>query len=348
MGNVMTYSGIVTKIRAMQSRLLSSEDYENIASMRNVMEVANFLKEHPSYTEFLSEIDESLYNRGNIEKILYQSLYRDYAKLYRFSSLKQRQFLKLYLKSFEVELINSCLRNVFDHSEKNFDLDFKKAFFARYSHLNIDLLYSSKDLDELVENLKDTEYYSTLVKMKESGAATLYDYNLALDLYYFTSVWKMKKRLLKKKELEIYTQDCGVKIDLLNLQWIYRAKKYYHLSPNDIYMLTIPIHYKIHLAEFKALVEAPTVEEFNTLRSQTAYAKKYDFEQNKTLEAMYKECLHKMYLSGRRREPYSIASITTYLFLKEEEINKLTTALECVRYGLTPRETLGYLGGVTS
>ena len=108
MGSVMTYSGIVTKIRAMQSKLLSSEDYENVASMRNVMEVASFLKEHPSYGEFFYEVDESLFHRGNIEKILYQSLYRDYTKLYRFSSLKQRKFLKLYLKSFEVELINSA------------------------------------------------------------------------------------------------------------------------------------------------------------------------------------------------------------------------------------------------
>nr|WP_330424443.1 V-type ATPase subunit [Dorea sp. AM58-8] len=52
-----------------------------------------------------------------------------------------------------------------------------------------------------------------------------------------------------------------------------------------------------------------------------------------------------MYLSDRRRNPYSLATVNTYLFLKEEEINRLTTALECIRYGLTPRETLGYIGG---
>ena len=35
----------------------------------------------------------------------------------------------------------------------------------------------------------------------------------------------------------------------------------------------------------------------------------------------------------------------TYLFLKEEELDKLTTVLECVRYGLPARETLTYIGG---
>ncbi len=38
--------------------------------------------------------------------------------------------------------------------------------------------------------------------------------------------------------------------------------------------------------------------------------------------------------------------VNTYLFLKEEEIYKLTTALECIRYGLTKRRDIRILGGV--
>ena len=51
-----------------------------------------------------------------------------------------------------------------------------------------------------------------------------FDYDLALNLYYFTTMWKKRKKILKHKELEIFTRDAGAKIDLLNLQWIYRAK----------------------------------------------------------------------------------------------------------------------------
>ena len=35
-------------------------------------------------------------------------------------------------------------------------------------------------------------------------------------------------------------RDRGSKIDLLNLQWIYRAKKYYNMKPADIYLLLMP------------------------------------------------------------------------------------------------------------
>ena len=40
-------------------------------------------------------------------------------------------------------------------------------------------------------------------------------------------------------------RDRGSKIDLLNIQWIYRAKKDYNMKPADIYLMLIPIHYKL-------------------------------------------------------------------------------------------------------
>ena len=346
MGNVMAYSGITTKVRAMSAKLLKEKDYDTIAGLGTVTEAIEYLKDKTAYAPYVERMDVSLYHRGNVEKILYQSLFDDYSRIFRFAGMEQKTFLKLYWKRYEVDLINYCLRIVFNHYEKPFDLEYKKEFFDRYSQISIDRLITSKNIDELVDNLRDTEYYGALARIRDSGAGTLFDYDLALDLYYFSSMWKKNKRLLKGKELELYTRDCGTKIDLLNIQWIYRAKKYYHMLPPDIYSLTIPIHYRISVEEFKMLVEAPTLEEFERQLGTTYYAKKLVGFEGKKLEHIYKECLKRLYLSDRRKNPYSIATVNTYLFLKEEEIYKLTTALECIRYGLSSRETLGYLGGV--
>ena len=345
MGNLMSYSGIVTKIRAMQAKLLTEEDFLNIAYLGNVNAVIEYLKEKPAYAEYINQMDVSLYHRGNVEKVLAQSLYNDYSKIFRFAGIQQKKFLKLYKKRYEVEVINYCLRIVFNHYDVPFDLEYKKAFFDKYSQLSIDKLITSKNIDDLVDNLKDTEFYEPLARLRESGAATLFDYDLALDLYYFSTFWKKEKKILKGEELEIFVKDYGTKIDLLNLQWIYRAKKYYNMLPPDIYSLTIPIHYKIKVDAFKALVEAPNVEEFEKLLEDTYYARRYQIEDGKSLEKMYKAILKHLYLLDRRKDPYSVAAINTYLFLKEEEIDRLTTALECIRYGLSGAETLTYIGG---
>ena len=346
MGNVMTYSGITVKIRAMQAKLLKDGDYEQIASMRSVPEVTEFLKEKPAYEKYLEEMDSTLYHRGNVEKILYQSLFDDYSRIFRFGGPQQKQFLKTYWKRYEVDVINYCLRIVFNHYQIPFDLDYKKEYFDRYSQISIDALVTSKNVEQLVDNLAGTEYYEPLKKIREMETATLFDYDMALELYYFTTLWKRQKRLLKGKELKLYARDCGTKIDLLNLQWVYRAKKYYHMLPPDIYSLTIPIHYRLSVKEYKTLVETPSLEEFLRQEENTWYARKYDFGDGRTMEQTYKDCLRHLYLADRRQNPYSVASIYTYLYLKEEEIDKLTTALECIRYGLPRSETLAYMGGV--
>ena len=347
MGNLLVYSGIVTKIRAMEARLLKPEQFEEIAILHSVPEVCTYLKENSAYADILKELDEEHLHRGDIEKVLIRSLYRDYSKIYRFSTIEQRKFLKLYLKRYEIDLINYCFRIVINHYTEPFDLSYKQSFFDRYSQISIEKLITSRTTDELVENLKGTEYYEPLHKLRDSQSVTLFDYDLALDLYYFTTLWKDRKRVLKKKELEIFTRDCGSKIDLLNLQWIYRAKKYYEMTATDIYSLLIPIHYKISTELIKELAEASNIEEFYAAVRRTSYTRHYDFEQNLTIEQMYSDCLYHLYTVDRRRNPYSIATVNTYLFLKEEELKKLTTALECIRYGLSPGETLAYVGGRT-
>ena len=70
MGNVMSYSGLTTKIRAMQAKLLTWRDFENIANLGGVPEAIEYLKGKPAYTRYVEQMDISLYHRGNVEKIL--------------------------------------------------------------------------------------------------------------------------------------------------------------------------------------------------------------------------------------------------------------------------------------
>ena len=228
--------------------------------------------------------------------------------------------------------VQTCALPIFNRYAEPFDLNYKREFFDKYTQISIDKMITSRTTDELIENLKDTEYYEPLHRLRDNAAVTLFDYDLTLSQYNFSTLWKKRKKILRKNELELYTRVCGSKIDLLNLQWIYRAKKYYSMEPANIYTLLVPIHYRVSPEEIKAMIEAPGIEEFEALLRKTSYARHYDFGQKLTIEQMYTECLDRLYRSERRQSPYSIAAITTYLFLKEEELRKLTTALECIRY----------------
>ncbi|MDR1801138.1 MAG: V-type ATPase subunit [Lachnospiraceae bacterium] len=345
MGRILAYSALVTKVRAMQAKLLTAKDYEALTNSRSVVEAISYLKSTASYEDIINQLDASLYHRRHVERILIESLYDDYTRIYRFSGLEQRRILNTYMKRYEVDLINYCLRIVSNHYDMEFDMDYKKPFFERYSDIDINAVLTSTNVDELIANLKNTDYHDILQKIRESGNDSLFEYDLAMVLQHANEVWHRRRRKMKGREFQAFTDEVGSQMDLMNLQWIYRAKKHYHLLPPDIFSLVIPVQYHIKAEEFKALVESPSLEEFNTLLLNTYYAKKFKYQSGDNLEHLMQTCLRHLYLTQRRLNPYSISSVQTYFFLKEQEVYNIITILECIRYGLTQREIYGYLGG---
>lgn len=203
MGNLLEYSGIITKLRAMEARLLTEEQFEEISALTSVTELVSYLNTNSSYQDVLQDMDETMLHRGNIEKVLILSLYHDYTKIYRFCGPNQRKFLKLYLKRYEVDLINYCLRIVINHYQEPFDLNHKKPFFDKYSQISIEKLITSRTTDQLVENLKGTEYYQPLKKLKDSQSVTRSISFLGPDIlmnFIFTIIKSFLQHILKSRQ----------------------------------------------------------------------------------------------------------------------------------------------------
>ena len=111
MGNLLSYSGITTKIRAMRKNLLSKDEYEQLSNMSSVSDGFSFLKQHPAYSQIFAHLDEKETHRSQIEALLTYSLYHDFSKLYRFANVKQRKFMDLFFTHYEISVLKICLRS---------------------------------------------------------------------------------------------------------------------------------------------------------------------------------------------------------------------------------------------
>ncbi|MDO4454597.1 MAG: V-type ATPase subunit [Eubacteriales bacterium] len=343
MGQLLAYSGTATKIRAMHSHLFTNKEYEELAQISTVPEALVYIRQHPGYTNVFYGKDESELHRGEIERMLTNSIYIAFQKIYRFASIHQRKFLSMYFQRYELVVLKSCMRSIFDHRMFDLDLTIFQNFFDQHSKIDIGKLSACETMEAFLNVLKDSVYYDCLVKVSEKPSSTLWDYEMALDLYYFTSFWKEKDHLLKGKPLEIVTEAYGTKMDLLNIDWIYRSKQFYRMSPSEIYAILIPINYHLKKEDIKRLVEASDIKEFQEALLKTYYAVRYKDFDIPSLESMYSLIRHKVQRDNARKNPYSIAVIISYLFEKEHEVDRLTTALECIRYGISPSETLKYI-----
>lgn len=343
MGNLISYSGITTKIRSMESRLLKDENYKELASMTTIPETVAYLKKHPSYQEILSSLNEDNLHRGEVQKYIFRSMQADFNKIYKFANINQREFLSLYFKRYEISTLKKFLRMIFNENEITKDFTTTKRFFENRSKISIEKISTAQSINDLIASLKDTDYYDVLSRLDSSTSKTLFDYELALDHYFFLNFWKKKDRILKRKELNDISNIYGYKIDLLNIQWIYRSKKYFNLSNSDIYAFIISIRHKLTKAQITSLVESNTLEEFSLVLESTYYGKRYNLLGGQSIGQVYREIMDHLHKEIMRKNPYSISIIDSYLYLKDREIDKLTTTLECVRYGIHPEETLSYI-----
>ena len=342
---LLAYSGITTKVRAMESRLLKPEQFRELAEQEDVRSAADYLKEQPAYAEVFDGLDDTKLHRGYIEQILTQSEYRDFTRLYRFSSMKQRKFLDLYFKHYEVEVIKKLLRHMLGGREGQTDLSMFQGFFEKHSELDLETLCRAKNFSEFTEALEGTVYGKPLSQMQEKGQTGLFDCELKLDLFYFQLLWKLRNKLLSKTERKILDDCFGSRLDLLNIQWICRARSFYRLSQAEIYALLIPVHYRLRADKVKLLVEAEDDAKFFAVLRETPYGKQEELQtgQMPDIHLLSNQMLNRIYGRTGHRYPHSPAVLDSYLYRKELEMRKIVTALEGIRYGLPASEIMGLL-----
>lgn len=67
---LLAYSGITTKVRAMESRLLKPEQFRELAEQEDVRSAADYLKEQPAYAEVFDGLDDTKLHRGILSRFL--------------------------------------------------------------------------------------------------------------------------------------------------------------------------------------------------------------------------------------------------------------------------------------
>ncbi|MDF2942078.1 MAG: atpC 1 [Herbinix sp.] len=342
MDSTLSYSGINTKVKAMSPKLISRDDFQKISNIETVADFIAYLKKHPGYGELFQKYDEREIHRDEAERVFINGLYMDYTKIYRFANDGQRQDLELIFFRYEINVLKACIRLVHNH-ENEIDLSVFLPFFSKHSQINVAALSSSRSIDEYILNLKGTEYYDMLAKLHNKTGLTPFDYEMTLDVYYFTKSWRLKETLLSGNSKKAFTQRMGTEIDLLNIMWIYRSKKMYDMGTAEILTYLIPVNYKLTISQLTKLVGAVTIDEFLNLLSTTRYKSFIPHLKNGTMEYEYTRRINKIFLFNMTRYPASMAIVNYYLFRKDMEISQLTSALECIRYGLDQKNRQDYI-----
>ncbi|SKA90488.1 V/A-type H+-transporting ATPase subunit C [Caloramator quimbayensis] len=344
MNNVVKFSAVNTKIQSMSGKLLKEEDYKKIIALKSTREIAAYLRDNTFYGEFFKDIDLSDIHRDELERHLKQGLISHMDKLIHYFNGNYRSFFKCFYMKYEIYDLKKAARMI--HIDKSYsNLRENLVFAGKYRYIDVEAIIKAKSIAEIIYALKDTVYEPFLKNLIDGNEKeSLFRFEMALDRAFF-SVMEENVKKLDKRDQSAFFELYGSYIDMLNLQWIYRGKKYYNLTPEELFNYTINRGLKFNYVKIKEFCYSNNIQDFINKTKDTPYS--FMFKENETQEIFMERRMNRyMYFKtkyAKQRFKLDLSVVIAYMDLIEFEIKDIISMIENVRYGMNFEETKKYL-----
>ena len=326
MDKVGLHGATNAKAKAILGRLLKEEDYLNILKLETVEEIINYLKTSTHYSEILK--DEYL-EIQEYEVLMEHYFFKLHEKFYHFYTGNYREFFKAIMCRYEVENLKLYLRTL----SKN-----KKMVILK-SHLILQKLYNNVDYDEIdkatnirefMDGIKNTIYYKQLIPFSdENPAEMIFHMEMVLDKFYFDRLY-IAATNLKKNDRDIMLELLGINIDILNIQWIYRGRRFFNISSEELFNFTLIYGRRYNEKSLKKLCYME-FEDFRNLISKGDYKDLFQDKEYMMERAMERH-IYNILDEYTKKSGLSISLPVVLLFKFEYEMRDLFTIIEGVNY----------------
>ncbi len=347
MASVAQYSALVGKTRAMYGQILKKTDYQEMIRRQSVADIADYLKSHTRYRDDLQECDTENIHRGKLEKMLRRGLIKDYEKLSVFVPANLRSFVRLVYKKYEIDAIKLLFRAFAAGNVPQETLEDSLMFLSRFDRLNIPKLALSRNVSEFINNLQGTEYYKYLRPyLGDSEHISLFQIEMILDVYYYSTLAKALGKVFTGEDKEVAAVLFGSEIDLFNLMTVFRCKVYYKMDKDVINSYWIENTYRISSEMRVRLLAANDKETFLGIVQETPYRDVFKAGDERFYDINLLDYVYDLHYHMFQHKVFTIASMLSYLRIREIELRNLVSLIEGVRYGMPEEQLERYLIGV--
>ncbi len=350
--NFIKYPVINSKIHSLMSHLLTEENYRELISKRSVVEIIRYLKEKTVYTDVLGDKNIEDIHRRDLEILIRNKRLEVIKKFTHFFHEPERGFVILLLKRFEIENLKLAIRNALT-SAKEDERDISTKFYEIGNYASFDpvRIATSNSIDEILDILRNTPYYTEIRNILESYKGTdrnlVYILETALDKWHLTNIRRHLNKLSGTDRTAVM-ETIGKQIDLMNAEWIIRAKRFYNLSPEELFNSLIHVTHKLKLDYLRLACDTKSAGEAIEFFSGSYYRVVFEgLEENENLSSQLTQriqrYIYRVITSGGVLREFSLSKLLEYLFMLEFEFSDIILITEAIRYSLSREEIVNYL-----
>ncbi len=324
-----TFARVNAKVRAMRSDLLGESTLISLARA-------------PDMDQFMNILSRTLYGPG-IENRTEENAFSEMLlqfEIKRFKSIQKqsapaiRDLIRLLLERYDGEGLKIILR--YWHKKIKPAGVYQPALydFPTREILEAD---SMETISDLISHTPFQEAVSSAASAYKQEN-TLFPVEISLDRTLFTRIWHGADGL-NRRDCDLLHRLVGTEIDLKNLQWIVRLRRYYKMHRNQIMKVLLPYGHALGEEGIKKIL---TGENVSKIIQKVSLGIPLDLTREwDTTDpfAALEQFLYQVLLLEARHAfaafPFSIGSILGYFYLLRIETKNLRILMQSRKYGLT-------------
>lgn len=343
MGNVRRFAAINTKIRSLEGQLLNNKDYENLLEMSELSEMTAYLKNNTSYSELFDSVVVDELTIDHLEVLFKRELFRKIQGFIHYFVDDYKQLFRILFMRYEIEDLKLFIRSLVRSEDISKIMEHMVILSVRKT-FDYEKLSRVRSLEELVVALEGTPYHDLIqYYMNESPERRIFYMEMNLDRYYFKKLIAQVEKL-SGIDQEPVKEILGKNTDILNIQWIYRGRKFYRLTSEELLNYTLLGGHALKYKTLKQLCYAASREDVTNFIREGPYGFLVDRDDFEVfMELNMERYIYDEFLKLKKRNYMNIIESMVYMHQLEYEVRDLFTIFEAKRYGFGKEETKKYL-----
>lgn len=337
----MSFFAINTKIVTKKGRILDSKDWNKFIESTSLEQFTDLLKSNLEYGKAFEEVNVVESERVNLETIISRFRKIEIENLLHYFSGDYKLFLKTFLMEEEIKDLSLVLR-MLSRGESLEGIGKRFVHSDMFTTLDFDDLLTVNSIEQLIKKLKGSIYFNGLRNLTSEDALKR-EFHIEMKLYgvLYKVLFEAAEKL-DKEDMKAAKEIIGLKIDLLNIQWIYRALKYYSIKPEEIFIYSLEGGRKIGYDKIRNLCNSKSLDEFKKLVKNYL---QYDLFQDLNDAEIDINVVIDSYMFDyfKNKSYHNIGTAISFIYLLDIIINDLTSLTEGIQYNVPKDKLKGYL-----
>jgi V/A-type H+-transporting ATPase subunit C len=307
----------------MYGKHLSNSDLIDLAKQVDIQSVVSQLKSNFIPLETIKDNA----TRIEIEDSLDNVLIEDINKIQKYLSSSEKEIFLNFVSKYEIKCLKSVLKNLLSSSKiENNMADIE--VWTNTIFKNINGITKARSIEEYVSIAQNSSYSKEVNALLTSKEINVFEFETALDRAYFKILYeKIEGKSLALKKL------VGTRIDILNILWIFRSKKYYHTSNDELINLLIPVYYNLKKTTINELINSATYAEAREILSKTYYKNFADVNIDNLERETKKYFKHECEIALKQSK-FDLSFIFAYIYLSEYQKDNIIHIIGGIYYKL--------------